>query len=342
MGLDEGELKARGIVSSFRQTGVSLTLISIGTAILLGVIDQFTSKIIPTIADYVHDLVRPPQFLISFTPPVDVSGGLSIILPPAASSGISVKEVLTGTRVFMASAGPGTYLLRLRGAGDKSGKELVTIKKIEKSGETWQVDTADRNWANVAEITAGAVPANPASAERPAAASSRLSNTRWTVTEQDYAILLQIDNKVRRSLLSNALNEVGIFELGTDWEKQHLASYADAAEYSAGSQRFPWGGAFVAWVVKQAYVAPPVGAAGFKSWLHWSGKVGADALKSGMIAIFQLDNAELPESSSRLLVGPVVRRQPGCIEVILGNIANRVVITCVATELLVTVRDPGQ
>ena len=340
----EGELKAGAIVGSFRQTGARLTVISIASAIILGVIDQFTSKIVPSLADYIHDFFLPPQFFVSFAPPVDVSGGLSVALIQAAKVGdIAVKETVAGTRVFTASAGPGTYLLRLRGAGDKSGKELVTTKKIEKSGETWQIDSTERNWANAAELTSGAS-SNPTAPPIAPSASSRLSNTRWTVTEQDYAVLTQIDNKVLRSLLSTALAEVGIFELGTDWEKQHIAAYAAAAgpQWATVQQHFPWGGAFVAWLVTQAYLTPPVAPASFRNWQHWSNEVNVNALKAGMIGIFQLSNSEIPEANSRLLVGPIIRRQPGCIEVILGNIANRVVITCVASELLVSVRDPGQ
>jgi hypothetical protein len=339
-----GNLKADAVVGSFRRDGARLTVISIASAIVLGVIDQFTSKIVPSTADYIHDLFLPPQFLVSFAPPVDTAGGLSLALIGTGKvDDIRLKETVTGTRVYAASAGPGTYLLRLQGTGERRGKELVATKKIEKSGETWLVDSAERNWASTSEITAGPPSAAAATTGAPPA-SSRLSNTRWTVTEQDYAVLAKIDSKVLRSLLLTALAQVGIYEFGTDWEKQHISSYGAAAgsPWATTQEHFPWGGAFVGWLVAQTFLTPPPAPASYKNWENWNRDVTLNALQPGMIGIFQLNNKEIPEASSRLLVGPIVRRQPGCIEVILGNIANRVVITCVAIELLVSVRDPTQ
>lgn len=338
---DDNALKAANIFSSFRRTGVQLTLVSIMSAIILGIIDQFTSKIVPTTADYIHDLFFPPQFFVHFSPPVDVSGGISLFFIPSSSpSEISLKETVPGTHVFAASAAPGTYVLRLRGSDDRRGKELVDTKTIAKSGETWQVDTSERNWANSAAIRSGAPTSDPA-APQSAPVSSRLSGTRWTVTEQDYAVLAQIDNSIRRSLLAGALGDVGIFESGTDWEKQHLAAYWQAIRpaMSNSQDTLPWGGAFLAWVARHAYLEPPSQAAAFGSWLQWGRDISPAELKPGMIAIFRLDNAEVPQARSRLLVGPVLRQQSKCIEVVLGNIANRVVISCVATNLLVKVKD---
>jgi hypothetical protein len=225
------------------------------------------------------------------------------------------------------------------------GKELVSVKKIERSGEAWQVDSTERNWAIAAELTSGINSSGPlkAHAETPSTGSSQLSNTRWAVTEQDYAVLAQIDDKVSRSLLSTALNEVGIFEFGTDWEKQHIASYAKAAgpPWSTSDQHFPWGGAFVAWAVSQSYISPPSQPAAFGNWQHWGNQVPTNSLKPGMIGIFELKGAEVPQAASRLLVGPILRRQPDCIELIIGNISNRVVISCVAEQSLRSVREPG-
>ena len=59
-----------------------------------------------------------------------------------------------------------------------------------------------------------------------------------------------------------------------------------------------------------------------------------------MIAIFRLIGADIPEARSRLLVGVVVRRQKNCVEVVLGNVADRVVLSCVAADLLTDVRRP--
>ena len=59
-----------------------------------------------------------------------------------------------------------------------------------------------------------------------------------------------------------------------------------------------------------------------------------------MIAIFRLTGSDIPEVRSRLLVGVVVRRQKNCVEVVLGNVADRVVLSCVAADSLTDVRRP--
>ena len=47
---------------------------------------------------------------------------------------LAVKKRSAGEPIFTVSAGPDTYILHLRGSGDKSGKVLVDQKQISKSG----------------------------------------------------------------------------------------------------------------------------------------------------------------------------------------------------------------
>jgi hypothetical protein len=222
---------------------------------------------------------------------------------------------------------------------------LVDQKQILKSGEIWTANEVERNWVNQAKLASGAdsalstVPAD----QPPAAGAGRLTNTRWTVTAQDFAVLTQIDNKVRRSLLANALAEVGIYENGTDWEKQHLVSYGQAAGLPwSPQQRYPWGGAFTAWLLTQTFARPPSASVSYLSWRRWAEEKPSKSIEPGMVGIFKLDNAEVPQSGSRLLVGPIVRRQENCIEIIVGNIADRVVITCVDKDLFLIARSPDE
>lgn len=338
------KLESAEIVSSLKGGGFRVTLIAVCSALLFGVVDQFTSKIIPTTAAYIQDTLFPPEFYVSFSPSTNVSAGLDVSPIRDASSKVAVRKREAGDSVFTVLAGPGSYILHLRGAGDKSGKILVDQKQISKSGEIWSVNEVDRNWGSEAALVSGVDPAqNPSPvAQSPAATGSRLSNTRWTVAAQDYAILTQIDNKVRRSLLANALGEVGIYENGTDWEKLHIQAYSAAAGWSATQQHYPWGGSFVAWLLTQIYTPPPTGGAAFQNWRRWAEEKPSTSIEPGMIGIFRLDNSEVPQAASRLLVGPIVRQQSNCVEIIAGNISNRVVITCVDRGLFLLARAPEQ
>lgn len=338
------KLESAEIVSSLKSGGLRATLIAVATALVFGVVDQFTSKIIPTTAAYIQNALFPPEFYVSFSPSTNVSAGLDVSTIRDTGGKIAVKKRAAGEPVFTAAAGPGSYILHLRGAGDKSGKVLVDQRQISKSGEIWSVNEADRNWVSEAALTGAVETAvnSPAAAPPPVASGARLSNTRWTVTAQDYAVLTQIDNKVRRSLLANALGEVGIDENGTDWEKRHIQSYSQAANWPVTPEHYPWGGAFTAWLLTQVYATPPTGSASYMAWRHWAEEKPSKAIEPGMIAIFRLDNSDVPQARSRLLAGPVVRRQSNCVEIIVGNITNRVVITCVDAGLFLVARAPEQ
>jgi hypothetical protein len=339
------KLESAEVVNSLKSGGLRATLIAVGTALVFGVVDQFTSKIIPTTAAYIQNTLFPPEFYVSFSPSTNVAAGVDVSPMRDGGGKLAVKKRSAGEPVFTVSAGPDTYILHLRGSGDKSGKVLVDQKQISKSGEIWSVNEVDRNWVSEAALI-GAAPdaatSSPATVQPPAAGGARLSNTRWTVTEQDYAVLAQSDNKVRRSLLANALGEVGIYENGTEWEKRHIQSYSEAASWPVTPQHYPWGGSFLAWVLTQVYATPPTGSVSYLSWRRWAEEKPSTSIEPGMVGVFKLDNSEVPQANSRLLAGPIVRRQSDCVEIIVGNVSNRVVITCVNMGLFLFARAPEQ
>jgi hypothetical protein len=134
-------------------------------------------------------------------------------------------------------------------------------------------------------------------------------------------------------MLANALAEVGTYERGTNREKQRILSYWDATD-SQPLQRL-WAGAFVAWIVKQAGMQLPNGPAALSNWRSWGDGVSADAASPGMIGIFTIPG--LPSGNRG---GFVLRRQHDCIEIVAGNVGNRVVITCAKLSSLVAIRRP--
>jgi hypothetical protein len=343
-------LAAQDIIDVVRRQGARWAVISIFSTIGLGVVDHFTSKIIPSIAASIENVFNPPKFFVTFLPPVDLTGGFTISpLEGNTAKKIDFKVSDPAARVFTVMAGYGTtYELRLRGVADKDGRELVALTRIEQSGAIWTVDTSDRYWANSAAIRSGAdAPAVTSQPPATQSGASSLSGTRWSVAALDSAVMASIPDMALRSTMAAALAEVGVFEFGSAREKRRIVEYWAAAGPEWASQikdkHIPWGGAFMAWVVKQAGVAPPPGPASFTNWLGWEKEVKLDAIAPGMIAIFHLDNAsDVRQAPSRLLVGVVLRQQADCVEIILGNISNRVVITCVAKPLLIGVRRPQE
>jgi uncharacterized protein (TIGR02594 family) len=320
-------LRTEELLRKLKTQGFRWTAISVATTLLLGIVDQFTSRIIPSIAGRIEALVDPPKFFVRFNPSADIAGGLTIsAMSATAVTPVKFNPVGQG---IAALAGPGAYELRLRRERNGVKQELVDAKTIEKTDQTWVVDTGERNWANAAALLPGT-----SSVPTTGTGPSRLNSTRWTTTEQDFAVLATVQDAVLRSMLANALAEVGVFEDGTERERQRVLSYWTGIMNVTSN--LPWNGAFLGWVVKQAGAQPPSGAARVLSWRNWDDEVARADLSPGMVAIFQ------PTSSvSTGLGGIVLRAQPNCIEVILGNVADRVVISCVRADTLVTVRRPG-
>lgn len=119
--------------------------------------------------------------------------------------------------------------------------------------------------------------------------------------------------------------------------KKAITGYFMGTNITVGSPQVPWGGAFLNWVMLQAGTSAP-GSAVFTSWLSWGESVPVERAAPGMVVIF--DFPRLPEARSRLLVGILMRKKADCVEIIAGNVVDRVVLTCVAGTIK-SVRKPS-
>ena len=315
------QLASSDILENLKKQGLRLTAISVVSTICLGIIDQFTSKIIPTAVQKIEHLIDPPKFFINFGGPVDLSAGL-VISALTAEGAVGVKYNTIDSRVVAALAGPGAYTVRLRRMHDQVAQELVSTKAVEKSNEIWQIDVSERNWVNASELrgTKGS-------------ASIALTETRWSATEPDFAVAATVKDPVMRSMIANALAEVGVYENGSEREKSRILSYWQGFPGFENLTSLPWAGAFIGWVVKQAGAEPAAGAPRAVAWRSW----GAPAdVTPGTVAVFAPTN-----TASTGVVGIVLRRQSKCIEAVIGNVVDRVVISCVAASRLTDVRRPS-
>src|SRR5882672_10804265 len=71
-------LGSADVLARFKEKGIRNTVISVALVMALGVVDQFTSHIIPSIASLIKSYIDPPKFFVRFKPSVDISGGLTI------------------------------------------------------------------------------------------------------------------------------------------------------------------------------------------------------------------------------------------------------------------------
>ena len=123
---------------SFKRGGARGLVISLAFAVVFGVLDQFTTRVIPWIAQTIEDVIRPPKFFVSFYPAVDVTGGLRVVdlgVDPPKEVSIKKRDLgKSGTAtVFTVWAGPGTYTLQLHGAFAREGQVLSDTKEITKT-----------------------------------------------------------------------------------------------------------------------------------------------------------------------------------------------------------------
>jgi hypothetical protein len=127
------------------------------------------------------------------------------------------------------------------------------------------------------------------------------------------------------------MGQVGVTDGGSEADRNAIGTYWETVHPPFLPAGDPWGGAFLGWAMYKAGVEPPAQSASFLSWQTWGKSIPIDRGEPGMVGIF--DFPGLRQAPSKLLVGIILRRKPECTEVIVGNIANRVVITCVAVPL---------
>ncbi|WP_210161117.1 hypothetical protein, partial [Bradyrhizobium sp. STM 3809] len=201
------------------------------------------------------------------------------------------------------------------------------VVRLSKPEEPAKVDTSESQWATVAALTAPKT-------------GGKLEGTRWTLAPSDNNALSAADGR-SAAILRAALSQLGIWEGGGDADQRAIAAYWKSAVEAGGippvAKNDPiyglWGGPFLAWAVVQAGAKPPSAAAAFRSWLNWGTEISPLKAKPGMIAIVDTGQHQLPARSG-LMVGVLLGQRADCVEMVVGNIADRVVVTCVHGQVL--------
>lgn len=301
-----------------KRRGLRITLIGLGSALLFAVANKLADNALTNVVDDVSALVKPPTFLVVFSEVTD-SKGLQLETDDG-SVVARVKVVPLGDRAVEVSVAPGNYLLKLRRERGAQKQVLNVPVALRSTGASLSVDAS--LWApeGAASHFEGTDPS----------AAANLIGTRWITTPADWDVSKSVSDNLLSRILKMALGQVGVSETGSDADKATILAYFRGTNITAPTLQIPWGGAFLDWVMGKSG-APVTGSAAFGSWQNWGTAVPSEQAQPGMIAVF--DFPGLPQAPSRLLVGIVLRRTAECTEIIAGNIANRVVITCVTGKV---------
>jgi uncharacterized protein (TIGR02594 family) len=190
------------------------------------------------------------------------------------------------------------------------------------------------DWRNPDALTADISAPSEAPPGQPATPVS-LAGTRWKTTGDDFAVLATVSDNVARSMLGLSLLEVGVDEHGPAPDKARIKEYWQSVpSWKGNTDNIAWSGAFLSWVASSAGVVSPQSAA-HMAWLNWGSSTDREHAKPGMVAIFKRASG----APSNLVVGVILRVQPDCVEVIGGNFADHVSISCVGLDV-VDVRVP--
>ncbi|TIQ34446.1 MAG: hypothetical protein E5X48_18955 [Mesorhizobium sp.] len=326
------DIKSEKIVANFKKRP-SATVVSLILVIVFGVIDSFTSKIVPTIVGMIEDYWDPPTVTVNLPEPVQLDkDGVQIRKASAdPNANTPSKYDMISPKILIVHIAPGSYIITLRRTSGEHVELANAPLRFEKSGDSVDLKLQPSDWSSPATLTTGIFESIPQTDGQPTSPGS-LTGTRWTTTGDDFAVLASVTDNVDRSLLGLSLLEVGVYEDGSAADKARIKSYWQSVpSWSTNTDGVSWGGTFLSWVASNAGIPSPQSAA-FTAWLHWGSSVNRDRAKPGMLAIFQ--RSDIPEAPSHLLVGVILRIQPDCIEVIAGNVANHVSISCVKGKVL--------
>jgi hypothetical protein len=321
----------------FKRGGIRVALISVFSALTFGLVDHFYSQIIPTVAEKIQRRFSPSEFVLTFTNPVAVDEKQTKISAIPEHSGRSVSLQKDDQNRWLVFVGdPGPYWLELH----RDDKRIFSVGQInfQKGVVNEKLDTSEGKWAQPSAIAK-----DDAGTQQPEKSGSQiLKGTRWSLSEADFAQIAKAQDNIGRQILFAALNEVGVFEFGSDSDKARIYAYWNVTPELLRQNQVTleklgaWGGAFLTWAVSKAGLQPPALSTAYRSWLDWREAVSKDAIKPGMVALFRTN--DLRELRAGYLAGVVLRTRPDCTEIISGNVVDRVVVTCVLVPVATTRR----
>jgi hypothetical protein len=310
---------AQGALAEKPKLGFRTALTGIVCGFLGALVANLQNGAAGKIADSLLDLTNKRTFVVEYAPPV-ASPIKTITVADTESKKEAAIVSYDRTHAVVRGA-PGIYEVTLTRADDLQQAQGV----VEVTKEKRKVTLPTEAWLEPELFTTLSLPPSDA-----------LSETRFNVVPADFEVKKQSANELSRRIVDTALSQVGTnagTQRGAAAISQYWAYDAPAAK-SGVLKEPPWGGVMLGWVVAKSGATPPPHAASFTYWRDWGAEIDPVDVQPGMLAIFQLVGDELPQALSRLLVGVVLRKKKDCIEVVVGNIAHRVAITCVHRELI--------
>jgi hypothetical protein len=320
----------------FRRGGLWLALTSLGGAVTFGVMNKLSEDLVPSIADSVRDRWSPPKRLVVFSTSVDLDVQNTKIepLPKEDTRKIEIGE---STPHYVPLTGPpGDYWITLKRRDGKIWPARLLLKRTENV----PIDTAEEKWAPPEDLSKSVaeVQAPEAGKQGPV-----LLRTRWVTNPSDYDQIAVARSQTTKTILAMALIEVGTGPGSDAVGRARIYDYWSVIPTLRATNNIThdnlgrWGGAFLTWVVIRSQVDPPNLATAYDNWAGWAQSVPSTDPEPGTVALFA--TKVVPELTGHYLAGIILRKLPECTEVITGNIANRVVITCVALPIA-TLRKP--
>jgi len=303
----------------FKERGSRIAVWGLISAILFAVANKAADNLLSGTVDRIWGVVKPPTFAIVLSQPVKEP---KIILREDEKKITAVKIKLHSDRMLELSTRPGLYTVEFYRDDQRGRLVLKSPLPLLNPASSIPLDTSESQWAPElatthfeSQNTSG--PAN-------------LVDTRWTTTKDDWEVVRSVTDRNLQAIITVAMQQVGVNENGPASDKETIAKYWTATRHSPYPGA-PWGGAFLSWVIHESRSKPENPSPSFLDWVTWGKDMPTTEAKPGMLAIF--DFPGLRQAPSNLLVRVFVRQNKNCSEIIAGNIANRVVITCVSAHL---------
>jgi len=316
------------IWKTVRLKGPKLALMALISALAFAIANKLADNALTNVVDRISALVSPPTFFVVFSEPINTND--LQLLEDGQKPLTDIKVITLGERAVRISVAPGYYLLKLYRHQNEGKYVLNAPLNLRANSGDYSIDVSETRWALETATThiEGADPGDAPS----------LVGTRWITSKADWDIAASASSKKQADILKTALGQVGVNAKGSEADKAAILDYFKETTFPNPKIEIPWGGAFLNWVMAKSSV-PGTRSAAFASWLNYGEQVPIGSAEPGMITIF--DFPGLPQAPSRLLVGIFLRQTQGCTEIIAGNIADRVVITCVKGAVKM-VRKPGE